>query len=80
MEYIQNGYIDGAAPFNTSNWPAYITASVRSVPGWGMQTNAADTPPSSPACGGSVKCGEPMQVKLVPHGATDLRIGMMPLA
>jgi len=80
MKFVKSGYVDGAAPFNTSNWPTYITAKVRSVPGWGMKTNSADTPPSSPACGGVVKCGEPMEVKLVPHGATDLRIGMMPLA
>ena len=34
----------------------------------------ASVPPQSPAC------AEPMDLRLVPHGATDVRVGTMPIA
>ena len=82
MTFVKRGSMDPAvAPFNHSGWPIGVRARIRPLPSWGINTNAADLPPPSPACASpSDACGEAEEVLLVPHGATDLRIGMFPLA
>ncbi|KAK3270065.1 hypothetical protein CYMTET_21518 [Cymbomonas tetramitiformis] len=82
LEYHFRGYQSGAAPFNHTNWACFITATVRQVPYWKERMNSAASPPESPACvrNGKDVCGPPIQVQLVPHGGTDLRIGEFPVA
>ena len=84
LTYKSNGYAAGAAPFNHTGWPCMIEASVSSLPSWGEAINSAAPPPKSPACTGDAKdagaCGAPKKVMLVPHGGTELRIGMFPLS
>ena len=59
-----------------------LTATVRSVPTWGMLDNSAAPPPASPVnCGGGgggVPCGAPYLATFVPYGATHLRISELP--
>lgn len=40
----------GVAPFNHSGWPTTLSATVRSLPSWGLDKNSAAVPPTSPAC------------------------------
>lgn len=81
MEFVPSGTMDpAAAPFNHTGWPVAVRATIRSLPDWGISINSADSPPASPACASPGTCGAPQRVLLVPHGATDLRIGMFPLA
>ena len=80
LKFVKGGYEDGSAPFNHTAWPTHIVATVRGVPGWGEDQNSAAAPPVSPACADDSKCGPPIQVMLVPHGGTDLRMGELPLA
>ena len=68
-------YAEGAAPFNRTG-PLSIKAEAWPVAGWGMERNSAAPPPRSPV-GGK---GAPTEVTLVPHGRTELRIGMFPRA
>ena len=69
------------APFNRTGWRVVVRATVRALPTWGITLNSASIPPPSPACSGAdAGCGEPKEVELVPHGASDLRIGQFPLA
>ena len=68
------------APFNHSGWPVVVKATLRPLPKWGITLNSASVPPESPACATPGACGEPVQVELVPHGSSDLRIGQFPLA
>ena len=70
----------GAAPWNHTGWPTVVHATVRPLPSWGVVNGSATEPPPSPACAGNATCGDAYDVVLVPHGATDLRIGMLPLA
>merc|ERR1719440_1226938 len=78
------GYKEGTAPFNHSNWPTELTATLRSLPSWGTALNSAAVPPTSPACTHAATeaapCGSAEKHLLVPHGGTELRIGEMPLA
>ena len=69
----------GAAPWNHTGWPTVVHATVRPLPSWGVVNGSATEPPPSPACANAT-CGDAYDVVLVPHGATDLRIGMLPLA
>ena len=82
MQFVQDGYVAGSAPFNHSNWPVHIDATARQVHAWGAgdggDMNSAAPPPASPACASPSACGAPLKVQLVPHGGTDLRIGEMP--
>eukprot|EP01064_Diplonema_japonicum_P018109 TRINITY_DN26800_c0_g1_i1.p1 TRINITY_DN26800_c0_g1~~TRINITY_DN26800_c0_g1_i1.p1 ORF type:complete len:757 (+),score=186.25 TRINITY_DN26800_c0_g1_i1:47-2272(+) len=71
------GYVAGSAPFNHSNWPTAITATLRPIE-WGILSNSATSPPVSPVCKQPSDCGQPVQVDLVPHGGTELRIGEFP--
>lgn len=80
LSFVRPGYKDGAAPFNHTEWPCYIDATVRDVSTWKTLDNSAAPPPTSPACNRTDVCGKPRAVRLVPHGGTDLRIGEMPLA
>eukprot|EP00873_Tetraselmis_striata_P001277 jgi/Tetstr1/421541/TSEL_012488.t1 len=77
------GPADGAAPFNHSGWPSHVIATLRRLPSWAMVHNSADQPPAAPACLDPRTrediCGPPKQVALVPHGGTDLRIGVFPV-
>ena len=68
------------APFNHSGWPVVVRALVRPLPSWNLTLNSASLPPASPACAAAGACGAPIEVDLVPHGASDLRIGQFPLA
>jgi hypothetical protein len=83
LTFGEDGYKAGTAPFNHSNWPVHIDATVRQVPAWGVgdlkDINSAEPPPASPACTiADAACGAPKKVRLVPFGGTDLRIGEMP--
>jgi len=81
LKFFTNGYKEGAAPFNHSNWPTQILAPVRPLPSWRIEKNSAATPPQSPACvHASPPCGPTENRQLVPHGGTELRIGELPLA
>lgn len=81
MAFTQGEYSDGAAPFNHTNWPVHITASLRPFKSWATNVNSAASPPASPVCSGSsAGCGPAVQMQLVPHGGTELRMGEMPLA
>jgi hypothetical protein len=79
LQFVQGAYVAGDAPFNHSGWPVSVTAQVRAVPSWTIFQNSAAAPPASPACAHS-NCGSPMQVRLVPHGGTELRVGELPLS
>ena len=46
-------------------------------------TLEAAPPPHSPACGmcnGKERCGEEMDIELVPHGQTNVCVGSFPVA
>lgn len=71
----------GAAPFNRTGVPVAVRAIVRPLPSWSTTLNSASAPPPSPACASAPSvCGHAEEVLLVPHGTSDLRIGMFPLA
>lgn len=78
LVFQKHGYEAGTAPFNHSGWPVTVTATLRPLSGWGTNINSAAKPPASPACSETSKCGAAMQVELVPHGGTELRIGEFP--
>ena len=66
------------APFNRTG-PLTIRAQARRVPTWEVYANSAAPPPKSPVCAAG-KCGPVEMITLVPHGRTELRIGVFPLA
>eukprot|EP00055_Hartaetosiga_balthica_P003476 m.7939 g.7939 ORF g.7939 m.7939 type:complete len:757 (-) comp2967_c0_seq1:2258-4528(-) len=80
--FVDNGYIPGAAPFNHTNFASVIKGRGRVVPWWGFDKNSAASPPPSPVCTpvGSEKCGEFVNLTLVPFGSTELRISEFPWA
>jgi len=80
LVFSNQGYVEGSAPFNHSNWPTEITATLRPLSSWGTASNSAAVPPTSPACAKASSCGPAEKHNLVPHGGTELRIGEMPLA
>ena len=69
----------GLAPFNHSFPLCSVRAMVRELQSWPMELGGAALPPPSPACLWD-QCGPVESIELVPHGATVLRIGMLPLA
>jgi hypothetical protein len=79
LRFETSGQGSQAAPFNHSGWPVTIRATLRSLPSWPIVKNSAADPPPSPACAAQGTCGPPQSMMLVPHGASDLRIGMFPL-
>merc|ERR1712060_533399 len=70
------------APFNHTGFPVYLTATAREAKNWTFYKPGgleAEPPPQSPvACGATGACGPQMDVMLVPHGATDVRVGALP--
>lgn len=72
-----------AAPFNNSDVPIYLKGRARLVRNWTFVRPGyieAAVPPQSPACAEAGACDEPVDLRLVPHGATDVRVGTMPIA
>jgi hypothetical protein len=71
-----------AAPFNHTGFPVYLTAKAREVHSWTFVQPGfieAAPPPESPvACAVAGACGAPMDVMLVPHGATNVRVAALP--
>ena len=61
-----------------------IAAKARVVTGWGYANGSQvemDAPPPSPACAEPGSCStDTVDVLLVPHGATALRVGSFPVA
>ena len=96
MHFLDNGWVDGSAPFNkttsprkaiatdASFWPSYIVATARDVSKvWRVKPEGGwqpQVPPPSPVCANTSWCGPPTKIVLVPHGGTALRIGTMPLS
>ena len=81
LSFNKGSLVKGCAPFNHSNWPNSISATLREVHSWGIVNNAAAEPPASPACITHISaCGPPTKLMLVPHGGTELRIGELPLS
>jgi hypothetical protein len=70
----------GEVPYGEGNWTVFMSAQGRLVPAWTEQLNSAGAPPASPVCGsdGSSGCGPLVPLKLVPYGATLLRMTEMP--
>jgi len=69
-------------PFAAGLWGASnleLTANVRSVAAWGIESNEAAPPPSSPvACDATGACGPVYPATFVPYGATHLRMSELP--
>ena len=71
------------AAFNRSSFPLFLRGKGRAVHDWPMRTMLeAAPPPRSPACaeGNGMRCGEEVDIELVPHGQTNVRVGSFPLA
>jgi hypothetical protein len=67
-------------PFDTSGCPLAILAQARVLSTWALDTvplTAAEPPPSPVTCNATT-CGYPMRVRLMPYGATNLRIAGLP--
>ena len=67
-------------PFSSTAIPVTITGTARQVLAWGTQSNAAATPPLSPACANQSACGTSIPVTLVPFGSTHVRMAVLPWA
>lgn len=70
-----------ARPFATDELPFYLEVSARRLHAWGYwgETNiTADLPASPVDCGRAGACGPPTKLRLVPFGATDIRISVFP--
>lgn len=84
LTFESTGYQYPRAPFNHTRWPCVVHAVMRPLTSsaWGEYMNGAAPVPASPACTGAREsiCGQPEHMLLVPHGATVLRIGAMPLS
>ena len=66
----------GAVPFAAPTQA--LLGKGRAVQGWGLLNNSAAAPPQSPVdCSGG-GCGASVDVKLVPYGATLLRVAALP--
>ena len=68
----------GDVPFAPASLTSRITAKARQVHAWGMELGAAGPLPASPVCGAPGSCGDLVDVTLVPHGTTLLRISEFP--
>eukprot|EP00927_Polykrikos_kofoidii_P060306 TRINITY_DN55319_c0_g1_i1.p1 TRINITY_DN55319_c0_g1~~TRINITY_DN55319_c0_g1_i1.p1 ORF type:complete len:731 (-),score=94.73 TRINITY_DN55319_c0_g1_i1:36-2015(-) len=84
MKFEDSGYHLPNAPFNWSAPTSRVIAQMRPLGEalWREVNNSASPPPASPACAGveAADCGKPIKLALVPHGATVLRIGSLPLS
>ena len=69
----------GPVPFAPDALPCSITAAARLVPAWAEARDAAGQLPRSPVdCSAPGACGPVVQVTLVPHGSTLLRVATLP--
>lgn len=67
----------GASPF--AQVTQALTGRGRLLPDWRLLNNSAATPPPSPVdCAAPGACGDEVDVRLVPFGATLLRIAALP--
>lgn len=62
----------------TASPPVAVQLRARVLSSWNETQSAASSPPPSPACADGCECGAQVQLVLVPHGTTDLRIGVFP--
>ena len=66
-------------PFDPHSPPTYVTLPARRLDAWTADGNNAGTPPASPVDCSSTPCAaESKQVRLVPFGATQVRIAAFP--
>ena len=65
----------GEVPFTPDNPPLTCELPGRLVPSWSLVRNAAGPLPVSPVA----EAGEDVTVRLIPYGATNLRIGQFPV-
>jgi hypothetical protein len=73
-----------ALPFDTEEYPFSVGARARRVGSWGFWEGSkiTDQPPPSPVncSSAAAQCEEEVQLRLVPFGATNLRISVFPWA
>ena len=71
-------------PFDTSEYPFSVVVSARPLPNrtwgyYGASKITAQPPPSPLNCtAGAADCGARQSVRLVPFGATNIRISVFP--
>jgi hypothetical protein len=63
-------------PFSPEGAPVFFEAPARALPAWTVENGAAAPPPQSPVPASSA--GPPRTVRLIPYGATQLRITEFP--
>jgi hypothetical protein len=68
----------GKRPFSPEGAPVAAAARGRRVPGWGIERGAAAAPPESPLPPDAVE-GPPVELRLLPYGATRLRVTALPV-
>ena len=81
MQFSRSGP-PGLVPFaGGANATMRIEVTARLVSAWRMDPDFPESPaapPRSPVCLATDDCGPTTKITLVPHGATKLRIGMLP--
>ena len=72
---------DLSSPFSTKEYPFYLEVRARRFFAWGYWrgTNITDDLPPSPVdCSTEGACGPSVTLRLVPYGATNIRISVFP--